>query len=295
MKISCSILCYNYGHFLKQAIDSCLLQDTDDHELEVIVIDDGSIDSTPEICRSYKDKIRYFRSANEGFASSLTKAVKYAEGDLVCLLDADDYFLPGKLKAVIKKFEEKESLLFLYHDQSLLDENERVVKDSHKGGNTSTQVFKRVAALDLLPAYNEQFFYTLYMAGRGYHLKKKLSHYRIHAGSMSKPGKMYNWKRELIKMNVLHLVKLKELMQQQPSWANGKTLKKIYGEIAAGYNYLKMEMALNRNKTTTAFKYYLRILYWDTIVGKKVNLSNIKYIVTYFLMKRYVKYDVSIA
>ncbi len=289
MKISCSILCYNYGRFLKQAIDSCLLQDTADHELEVIVIDDGSTDATPEICRSYEDKIRYFRSGNEGFACSLTKAVKYAEGDVVCLLDADDYFLPGKLKAIIEKFEENEKLLFLYHDQSLLNEDERIVKDYQKGGNTSTQAFKRIAALDLLPAYNEQFFYTLYMAGHGYHLKKKLSIYRIHTHSMSKPERICIWKKELVKMNVLHLRKLKTLMQHIPDWADASVLKKIYAAIAASYNYLKMEIALNRNKTAAAFRFYLCILYWDA-KGKKINFYNVKYIVTYFFLKRYVKY-----
>ncbi len=271
------------------AIDSCLNQDKGDYELEVIVIDDGSTDNTPEVCKGYGDSIRYFRSANEGFEASLTKAVQYADGDIICLLDADDYFLSNKINEVLKEFVKNKKLLFLFHDKALIDKEGKVFKAYDKGGNTSTQSFKRAAALDLLPAYNEQFFYTLYLAGHGYHLKKKLTYYRIHANSMSKPGNMYNWKRELVKVNVKHMRKLKTLMQHVPVWADTKLLNKIYAAIAGSHNYLKMEMALNRNKTAPAFKYYLRILYWDA-QRRKINFYNIKFIITYFILKRYVKY-----
>lgn len=289
IKITCSILCYNYGHYLPLAIDSCLNQDKDGYELEVIVIDDGSTDNTPAVCKSYGESIKYYRSVNEGFEASLTKAVNYATGDIICLLDADDYFLPNKINEVLKEFARNQKLLFLYHDKALIDKEGNVFKQYDKGGNTSTQVFKKSAALDLLPAYNEQFFYTLYMAGHGYHLKKKLSHYRIHALSMSKPEKLYIWKKELVKMNLLHMRKLKELMQNIPCWTDAQTLNKIYAAIAGSYNYLKMEMSLNRHKRVIAFKHYLCVLYWDA-QRKKINLSNVKYLLTYFLLKRYVKY-----
>src|SRR5262249_35242273 len=100
-KITCSILCYNYGNYLPLAIDSCLNQDKGDYEMEVIIIDDGSTDNTPDVCRRYADKIKYFPSKNEGFAASLTKAVNYATGEIICLLDADDYFLPGKVNEIV--------------------------------------------------------------------------------------------------------------------------------------------------------------------------------------------------
>lgn len=52
MKITCSILCYNYGRYLPKAIDSCLNQEPGNYELEVVVIDDGSTDETPEVCQN---------------------------------------------------------------------------------------------------------------------------------------------------------------------------------------------------------------------------------------------------
>lgn len=290
-KVTCSILCYNYGHYLSLAIDSCLNQEKGDYKLEVIVIDDGSTDNTPDICAGYGDKIKYYRSANEGFEASLTKAVRYASGDIICLLDADDYFLPDKINEALREFAKNSGLLFLYHDKALIDKEGKVFKEYDRGGNTSTQVFKKTAALDLLPAYNEQFFYTLCLAGRGKHLKKKLSHYRIHASSMSKPEKLYNWKRELVKMNGRHLVKLKELMQAPPCWADNEVLREIYAQVASSYNYLKMEIALNNKNRGQAFSYYLIMLYWD-MHGKRKRIGNIKYILTYFLLRRYVKYPI---
>jgi hypothetical protein len=47
-------------------------------------------------------------------------------------------------------------------------------------------------------------------------------------------------------MNVLHMSKLKILMQHIPDWADEKVLNKIYAAVAGSYNYLKMEMALNK-------------------------------------------------
>ena len=96
--------------------------------------------------KATEKKIRYCRSANEGFEASLTKAVRYATGDIICLLDADDYFLPNKINEVLKEFKRNEKLLFLYHDKALIDKEGKVFKEYHKGGNTSTQVFKRQAA-----------------------------------------------------------------------------------------------------------------------------------------------------
>lgn len=289
-KVTCSILCYNYGNYLPLAIDSCLNQEKGDYELEVIVIDDGSTDNTPEVCKGYGESIKYYRSVNEGFEASLTKAVLYATGNIICLLDADDYFLNNKINEVLKEFTNNKKLLFLYHDKALIDKEGKVFKSYDKGGNTSTQVFKRNAALDLLPAYNEQFFYTLHMAGRGHHLKKKLSHYRIHALSMSKPEKLYSWKKELVKMNLLHLILIRRLIKTLPEWTDVKTLRKVYAQIAGGYNYLLMEKALNEKRNRHALAYYLQMMYWD-VFKNSFRLINLKLLVSFFILKRYPRYQ----
>lgn len=57
--ISVCILNYNYGRYLRQAIDSALGQKPGGYALaEIVVIDDGSTDDSPGICASYRDRIR---------------------------------------------------------------------------------------------------------------------------------------------------------------------------------------------------------------------------------------------
>ena len=63
---------------------------------------------------------------------------------------------------------------------------------------------------------------------------------------MSKPKSLYKWKKELVKMNVLHMAKIKQLIKQPPNWASKQKLEKIYARIASGYNYLLMEIAFNQ-------------------------------------------------
>ena len=147
MKITCAILCYNYGRYLSQAIESCLNQEKGDYVLEVIIIDDGSTDNTPDVCNQYARSIKYFRSKNEGFGSSLTKAVQYASSEIICILDADDYFLPNKINVVVEQFKKQTDLLFLYHDQISINEEGKILELNVKGGNTSTHVFNKKAAI----------------------------------------------------------------------------------------------------------------------------------------------------
>lgn len=87
---------YNYGRFLRECIDSVLSQDHPDFEL--IVVDDGSTDDSADIIRSYGDALVPVIKANGGQASSFNAGLAAAKGDILFLLDADDAFLPGKLR-----------------------------------------------------------------------------------------------------------------------------------------------------------------------------------------------------
>src|SRR4051794_26434524 len=99
-RISCVILCHNYGRYLEQAIMSCLEQEPGDFILhEVIVIDDGSSDETEEVCLRYKDTVKVIRRKQQGFAQTLTDTFLLSAGDWVAPLDADDWFHPSKLRA----------------------------------------------------------------------------------------------------------------------------------------------------------------------------------------------------
>jgi glycosyltransferase involved in cell wall biosynthesis len=106
---------YNYGRFIGDAIESVLTQDFPAEEMEVLVVDDGSTDDTAERVRKYGERVRYLHKENGGQASAFNYGIARARGEYVALLDADDYWLPGKLKRVAKAFEENPEAGLVYH------------------------------------------------------------------------------------------------------------------------------------------------------------------------------------
>ena len=95
LTFSIIIASYNYAHLLPRAIDSALVQTCTDYE--VIVVDDGSTDNTPEVVQPYLDKIQYHRQENKGHCATNNKGVSLASGKYCYFLDADDVWLPNKL------------------------------------------------------------------------------------------------------------------------------------------------------------------------------------------------------
>ncbi len=93
--VSVIIPAYNAARYLAQAIDLALGQTHRPHE--VIVVDDGSRDATPEVCKSYGDRIRTIRQENQGEAGARNAALELAAGEFIALLDADDLCAPERL------------------------------------------------------------------------------------------------------------------------------------------------------------------------------------------------------
>lgn len=90
---------YNYDRFLRRAIDSALNQTY--QNLEIVVVDDGSTDDSGEIISSYGDpRIRAIFKENEGQASTFNSGIAASRGEIICLLDADDFFHPDKVERV---------------------------------------------------------------------------------------------------------------------------------------------------------------------------------------------------
>lgn len=95
---------YNYGRFLREAIESVLAQTYPCRE--IIVVDDGSTDNSLEILAAYeKDKVKVIRQKNCGVGAARNAGVKASSGDLVAFLDADDIWLPEKLEKQVSIFQ----------------------------------------------------------------------------------------------------------------------------------------------------------------------------------------------
>lgn len=80
-----------------------------------MVVDDGSTDDTAERIKKYGSRIRYFYQPNGGQASALNLGIEEAQGEIIALLDADDFFLPGKLTRVAEAFQNSPSVGLVYH------------------------------------------------------------------------------------------------------------------------------------------------------------------------------------
>lgn len=102
-RVSVVIPAYKAALTLEEAVDSCLGQSKDD--LEVLVIEDGSKDGTLEVAekcrRKDPERVRVLRHAggvNKGVAASRNLGLDMARGEFIAFLDADDAWLPDKLR-----------------------------------------------------------------------------------------------------------------------------------------------------------------------------------------------------
>src|ERR1700742_4118116 len=83
---------YNRCAFIGRALDSVLSQEGCD--LEVIVVDDGSTDGTPEMLGRYDRQIQILKQSNKGPGAARNRGLQEASGEYVAFLDSDDLWFP---------------------------------------------------------------------------------------------------------------------------------------------------------------------------------------------------------
>lgn len=101
MKVSIIIRTYNRGYIIGEAIESALKQTYGN--FEIIVVDDGSSDGTPEVVERFRsDKIRYIRhDRNRGVSAAGNTGIRAAKGDVIAHLDSDDLWKPEMLSSLV--------------------------------------------------------------------------------------------------------------------------------------------------------------------------------------------------
>ncbi|WP_129126149.1 glycosyltransferase [Geomonas oryzae] len=112
---------YNGARYLREALDSILAQSFTDFEL--LVIDDGSTDGSPELVASCEDaRIRLVRrERNMGLIATLNQGLELARADLVARMDADDVACPHRLERQVAEFRERPGLVLLGSDLEIID------------------------------------------------------------------------------------------------------------------------------------------------------------------------------
>ena len=98
--ISVIIPAYNCARYLAKALDSVLAQRYPADLVDIVVVDDGSVDMTPDVARSYAardPRIHVISQQNAGVSAARNRAIEASRGELVAFLDADDTWQPEKL------------------------------------------------------------------------------------------------------------------------------------------------------------------------------------------------------
>ncbi len=102
---------FNGARTIGRALDSVLGQTHPAHE--IIVVDDGSVDDTGAVVEGYGDRVRYLRQPNAGVSVARNRGVAEASGDWLAFLDADDWYLPDRLRWHAQWIERDPGLDFL--------------------------------------------------------------------------------------------------------------------------------------------------------------------------------------
>ena len=126
-RVSIVMAAKNYARFLPAAVKSVLAQTFADWEL--LIIDDGSTDRTPDVVRPFlaDHRVRYSRADRLGQSRAKNLGIRLARGDFVAFLDADDAWLPTKLERQVTLFGERSELGVVFCRRTLIDEMGRAL------------------------------------------------------------------------------------------------------------------------------------------------------------------------
>lgn len=117
---------YNYARFVGRSIESALAQTETDRE--IIVVDDGSTDDSRAALEAYAGRVTVVLQRNGGQAAAINAAVGASRGHVLCFLDADDWWAPGKLAAVAAAFRSDPRLALVYHRLQPIQDERPVLK-----------------------------------------------------------------------------------------------------------------------------------------------------------------------
>lgn len=138
--ISIIIPVYNSENYLKKCIDSVLSQTYKD--IEVIIVNDGSKDSSDKICKNYADqdsRIKYYSQKNSGVSVTRNNGIKYSSGAYIAFLDSDDYIESNFCEIMLRELEKESSDMCIcrnYDVKFLSDNREKVIKKNLKNQGT---------------------------------------------------------------------------------------------------------------------------------------------------------------
>jgi glycosyltransferase involved in cell wall biosynthesis len=119
--VSVIVPTFNHGRFIGPALESFFRQTYPEEKREIIVVDDGSTDNTPEVLKKYGQNILHIRQEHRGIASARNAGISYARGEIITFLDSDDLWYEERLQKVVERFIENPRVGIVYHPIELID------------------------------------------------------------------------------------------------------------------------------------------------------------------------------
>ena len=196
--------------------------------IELLVVDDGSTDDTPEVLAGYGDRVRVLRQENAGLNAATERGIRAATGDLVAILDADDIWKPEKLARQVALFDGRPEVGLVFSDVEIIDADGRTTDPvalrqarhaapagpcaRHLPGQENfapapSIVFRRELAGHVLPFASEASFQDWWLALRVAEVAEldwveaSLVRYRVHGGNMAAGAGVDAWVKNVRKDN----------------------------------------------------------------------------------------------
>ncbi|GAB4178051.1 MAG: hypothetical protein Fur0039_21680 [Rhodocyclaceae bacterium] len=140
--VSVVIPAYNAAWCVSRAIDSVLAQTHG--QFETIVVDDGSTDDTARVLAVYGERIRVVNKPNGGLSSARNAGIAAARGEFVAFLDADDWWLPGKLARQVELMRARPELAFCSTAARVQTPEGEVLNEWRCGACTGARVLEAI-------------------------------------------------------------------------------------------------------------------------------------------------------
>lgn len=128
-RVSIIIICFNQGHYLRDAIDSVFTQIGP--QIEIVVVDDGSTDNTAKVAHSYPQASYVFQH-NQGISAARNAGLRVSTGNFVAFLDADDRLLPNAAEAGLLCFRKHPESGFVFGRYHKVNTSGEVISASNQ-------------------------------------------------------------------------------------------------------------------------------------------------------------------
>lgn len=260
----------NYARYLPEAVESVLAQTVANWEL--IVVDDGSSDHTPDAVRPYltDQRVRYFRSDRLGQPRAKNLGIGLSRGEFIAFLDADDAWKPTKLERQLAVFDENPDVGVVFCRRSLMDESGKPLAAKPRAALPRGQVrpelfvqnfvcfssavvrravFAHVGRFD--PGWDLAIDYDLWLRVAKHHrfdfVDEELVRYRTGHGNLSKKQA----DRVETALSIMHRARTRfgDVPGEQVAEAYASTCR-------------TMGFVLRGSEPVTAMRWYLRALRW---------------------------------